>query len=111
MSIRSVTYYQAVCDICGTVDDGGDYSAFSASETAQINATECTEWREITWRGGDYLVCNDHSGDGVDWCAACDDDLDLDGWSLVGGVLVQSCENGHESRIEVHVPADTEADS
>lgn len=43
MSIRPVTYWQAVCDRCGCVDDSGEFSAWSDPEGAELHAGDC-DW-------------------------------------------------------------------
>ena len=66
MTIREVTYYQAVCDgPCGQVDDGGEWSAWSAPDGAKA-AAEDAGWVTI----GDKLVCPDC----VRWCTVCENE-------------------------------------
>lgn len=117
--IREVTYYQAVCDVCGAVDDGGEFSAFSDPDTARMGATDSSEWTELEVpvppgasgpgvyeyrlpgrpprRARSVLVCCSHSGDGIQWCARCDGDLDEAGWSLAddGTSLTSRCACGY----------------
>ena len=71
--IRAVTYYQAVCDFCGKVDDEGEYSAWSDHGDAHDNAIR-SDW--IEWR--DLLTCWDCQ-EGELHCESCGED-DL-GWA------------------------------
>lgn len=43
MSVQEVTYYQAVCDDCGAVDDDGDFSAWGDTDSA-VEAAEASDW-------------------------------------------------------------------
>ena len=52
MSIREVTYYQAVCDGCEKVHDYGEYAAWSCADGAFDAAIDC-EWVKV----GDSLLC------------------------------------------------------
>lgn len=121
--IAAVTYYQAVCDVCGYVDEDGEYSAYSDPDTARMTALDYA-WAEIlvpsetnagldvytfrSWDGGapryerSILLCQKHTGDGVLWCAICEEDLDERGWTLQGlTVLTQTCSEGHVSTISL----------
>lgn len=124
MTIRPVTYYQAVCDRCGHVNDGGDYSAWSDIDEARMDAVEAG-WTELSVRvpsttpmaapsyivrpGGkgeghlerSFLVCEDHTYVGS--CARCDDDLDEYGWAIPthSSALVQTCPSGHINTIKL----------
>lgn len=127
MSIRSVTYYQAACDKCGHVDDGGEFSAWVDPDQARMAALDCG-WTELevrvpdtesgpsiyavipggpgsgnpTHRERSILLCEDHTGDGVTWCARCEDDLDESAWTLnPTGELVQKCPNDHLNTITI----------
>lgn len=43
MSVQEVTYYQAVCDLCGNVDNEGDFSAWADCQSA-LDAAGNSEW-------------------------------------------------------------------
>lgn len=121
--IREVTYYQAQCDVCGRVDDGWEFSAWAAPDSARMSALDGDDWTEIEARcpdtedGGNVyqvtptnggqpysyrsiLICTEHRGDGVQWCRDCDEDLAEDAW-IIGddGDAEQACPNGHWNAI------------
>lgn len=122
--IREVTYYQAQCDVCGAVDDGGEFSAWSEPDDARMTAVDA-EWTEIEvpvpndaesgeiyrytpegrtpYNVRSILLCRDHVGDGVFWCSTCEDDLDESQWALVEGeeAIMQVCSGGHENTIRL----------
>ena len=52
MSIREVTYYQAICDGCEKEHDGDDYSAWSCADGAREAAFE-SDWVQVQ----DRLLC------------------------------------------------------
>jgi hypothetical protein len=60
VSVKEITYYQAVCDRCGKVDDEGEYSAYSdpgyAIEVAQ---------------DGDWHTFDEEEGDQGLYCGGC----------------------------------------
>lgn len=43
MTLREATYYTAVCDLCGTANDEGDYTAWSTQDGADMDA-DSAEW-------------------------------------------------------------------
>ena len=117
--IQPVTYYQAVCDICGTVDDDGEYSAWANEDTARMSAVDCG-WTELTVPAlpgtsgpsvyrvqrtldsppiveRSILICEDHPGDGLHWCATCDDALDPKAWQPNLRQQLQVCANNHRN--------------
>lgn len=127
--IKEVMFYQAVCDICGNVDDGGEFSAWSTADDARMVAVEA-DWIEIqvrvpttTPRGSNiYVVTRDghepflersilicpshaerhHRG----WCSTCEEDIDESGWAFSfapngGEAIVQRCRNGHPNAIDL----------
>lgn len=122
--IREVTYYQAQCDKCGTVDDGGEFSAWSEPDHARMTATDSC-WFEIgvdapsrmeganvytytpegkpSYKRLSILLCESCQGDGVLWCEKCEDDLDEAGWALwpSGKRISQTCPNGHGNHIDM----------
>lgn len=121
--IQPVTYYQAVCDVCGTVDDDGEYSAWGDPDTARMSAVD-VGWTELTvpalpgtsgpsvyrvQRSLDsppvversILVCEAHSGDGLHWCATCDEDLDPKAWQPHFGPIIQACPNQHRNVVRL----------
>lgn len=124
--IREVTYYQAQCDRCGTVDDGGEFSAWIEPDHARMTATDSC-WIEIevdapsgaeganvytytpegkpSYKRLSILLCESCQGDGIQWCAKCEDDLDEAKWTLwpSGNRISQTCPNRHENRIDMKV--------
>ena len=54
MATREVVYYQAVCDCCGAVCDGDEYSAWNDPEQAIESSGNCG-WEQV----GDDLLCED----------------------------------------------------
>lgn len=121
--IREVTYYQAVCDVCGAVDDGGEFSAWADPDSARMSALDGDDWTEVEAAvlpgitgpavykiSGDLdqpprcirsiLICAEHHGDGVEWCRDCDEDLPEDAWNMTpDGHAEQACPNGHWNAI------------
>lgn len=121
--IREVTYYQAVCDVCGRVDDGREFSSWSDPDSARMSALDGDDWTEVEARCPDtetgghiyqvtpidgsqsyssrsILICPEHPGDGVQWCRDCDDDLAEDAWNMTpDGHAEQACPNGHWNAI------------
>jgi hypothetical protein len=51
--IKPVTYYQAVCDGCGYIDEDGDYAAWGDAVTAEQVALD-SDW---TKDENDRLLC------------------------------------------------------
>lgn len=122
--IRDVTYYQAQCDRCGSVDDGGDFSAWGEAEFARMAALN-GGWAEIDVRvangargsnihavtplSGDsthlirsILLCTSCQGDGVDWCAQCEADLEGTKWAITSRhqrAIENTCPDGHRNTI------------
>lgn len=70
MAIKEVTYYQAVCDCCGAVDDGGDYSAHADEDAALESAIDSDDFKEVDGE----LLCPDC------WI----DEEDMEGFEGVG---------------------------
>lgn len=126
--IKEVVFYQAQCDVCGALDDGGEFSAWAAADDARTVACDA-EWTEFqvkvpttTPRGSNIyivtrdgqepflersiLVCGAHTGDGVHWCAKCEDDLNEDEWSVSvrGDQISQTCPNRHLNEIRFANP-------
>lgn len=102
--IKEVTYYQAVCDSCGLVDDQGEYTAWSERDHARLSAVEA-EWLVLTEaNGNEFLVCElGCRGEGADWCKTCDDELRNDGWKVrIPGTISQLCPNEHLNTIKRH---------
>ncbi|ALJ19556.1 hypothetical protein [Microbacterium sp. No. 7] len=117
--IKEAIYYQAQCDVCGTVDDGGTYSAYLEPDHARMAAVDSAEWTEIEVRvsddaeGGEIytyapdgqapfkkrsiLICQGHNGAGIGWCSTCEDDLDEATWVITadGRTILQTCPNRH----------------
>lgn len=117
--IREVTYHQAVCDVCGRVDEGGEFSASADPDSARMAALGWGDWIEIEARcpdsedGGSIyratplnggqpysyrsiLICTEHPGDGVLRCRDCDEDLPEDAWNIGdSGDAELACINGH----------------
>ena len=124
MSIREVTYYQAKCDMCGVVDNEGDYSAWADADSARMEATG-SEWTEIEVTVSDdvtgaavyrvsregqepfnqlsVLICRDHTGYGIHWCATCEEDLDESGWTHIAqdDAIGNVCPEGHANFISL----------
>lgn len=121
--IREVTYYQAQCDVCGHVYDGGEYSAWYDPDSARMSALDEDDWIEVEARcpdtedGGSIyrrtpidggqpyscrsiLICTEHHGDGVQWCRVCDEDLPEVAWNIGdSGDAELACINGHLNTI------------
>ncbi|WP_394161631.1 hypothetical protein [Galactobacter valiniphilus] len=117
MSCKEVTYYQAVCDVCGTVHDG-EFSAWADPSDASTQASydgwievevplaaDATEYDSIRTTTGEkwrsILICGKHGSDGIEWCEACEEDLNEDGWRISedGKHIIQVCESGHENNV------------
>lgn len=126
--IREVTYYQAQCDRCGMVDDGGDFSAWSEADSARMSSCD-SGWNEIEVRvpdsaegasiyrhtpmSGDapyssrsILLCENCQGNGVAWCWRCEDDLDEAKWAVTigGDAIVNTCPNLHPNTLILDSP-------
>lgn len=127
--IKAVTFFQAQCDICGNLDDGGEYSAWISPENARTVAIQEAEWVEIKVRAPSttprgphvyvvsregqkpslersILICERAGHHGTDWCQACEDDLDESGWAFSfapngGEAIVQTCPAGHSNAIDL----------
>lgn len=96
-----MTYYQAVCDTCGRVDDEGEFSAWADHGSAVDQALQ-GGWNQLEAAPGgeSFLLCEGCAETNVvRWCARCDCDLDADSWSLTDGTLTQTCELGHLTTI------------
>jgi len=124
MTIKEVMFYQAQCDACGALDDDGDFSAWSEPDHARMTACE-SGWVEIevkvpatasghaiymvrregqpAFKERSILLCPDHGGDGINWCAICEDDLDLTNWHITdrGHEISQTCQNRHLNKISL----------
>lgn len=56
--IHEVTYYQAKCDGCGTVeDDYGDYTAFGDPGTVIDHVLDADWFRKVAADGAETLLC------------------------------------------------------
>ena len=89
MAIHEVTYYQAKCDLCGTIcDDYGEHSALADPSEAFVGL----DWNEIhTVTGQEINICEDHGPTGIAWCQSCDHELPDNNWRMYGGNLIQIC--------------------
>lgn len=118
MSTRPVTFYKAVCDVDGEVHEHMEFGAWADADEAVEQAAN-DGWIELEVRLSGWpekydsiridtgekfrsiLLCGKHSGDGVEWCATCEDDLQENKWRLSenGDRVTQTCAAGHESVI------------